>query len=76
MSIVKQIIERGVSNTPPFWKKIRNIVGGFGVLALIASKVPLIPDPYRTILHEVGQYCITIGATAQFTTTNTSLLKQ
>lgn len=75
MNIANQVVERGLSNTPPFWRKVRNVVGGLGIAVMIASKIPVIPEQWRLILHEVGQYCITIGATAQFTTTNTSLSK-
>lgn len=67
------VVQRAFSSTPPFWRKVRNVCGIIGMLSLVASKLPVIPDEWRTVLNELGTHTLTISGMSQLTTSNRSL---
>ena len=56
--------------TSPFFKKVRNWSGAIGVIALIVSKIPVVPEWIRSICEIVGSALIGGSATAHLTTKN------
>ncbi|NHZ86280.1 MAG: hypothetical protein GWP19_10420 [Planctomycetia bacterium] len=56
--------------TSPFFKKVRNWTGVIGVLALMVSKVPIIPEWIRSICEIFGSALIGGSGVAHLTTKN------
>lgn len=58
---VGNIVDRMKSETPVFWKKIRNAMGTLGVVGATIVAIPASVVALPAVIITVAGYCVAIG---------------
>ncbi len=70
---INNIVDRISSETPVFWKKIRNAMGTLGLIGTAIVAIPASVVALPAVVTTIAGYCIAIGivgaSLAQTTTT-------
>jgi len=64
------LVKRFTSETPDFWKKVRNVAGIIAGIGTACASFPLLPPTWRLIAGFIAGIAGAIAGTAQLTTTD------